>query len=110
MLLLIGIVVGLATFALTLALQRSAEANRLVVQGRMATASTTGITAFIPLPRLQTMSERAQRVRTKLDRAGVNLTVSEYTTVRVIFAVVGAILLMLAAGRLEFGFTIGAIL
>ena len=73
-----------------LALTSGVGATRRTVRARAMGQSTSqthaGIT--IALPKIETMSERNQRVKQQIEQAGLSLTLTEYAAIRVAVALV----------------------
>ena len=103
---LIGLVVAAATFSVALLLQMNLTRGQATVQQRILAGgglNAGGPTPFIAIPTLETLSARSQKIRDSLDKAGVNLTVTEFMVVRTVVAVSGGMLLAILSDKAEFG-------
>src|SRR5690349_12432281 len=108
---LTALVVASAVFALVLVLQTSWLSTRRLVRERMIAGPATvnqRSNPFLPaLPRVEPLSERAQRLAAELERAGLAFTPVEFTAIRALCAVLTALAFVLMARFLSFGPALG---
>jgi tight adherence protein B len=101
-----AVIVAAAVFAMALLVQRSWNSTRRVVQGRLVDTeeAAPAINRLFPtLPRLESLSERAQRIQLELEQAGSSVSPMVFTAIRALSAFVFAILGLILAKVLETG-------